>query len=83
MNPGNLPPGFSEFWGKYPRKVGKGQAARAWVKNGGAENLQAILKDLKSRRRPDDPQYIPHPSTYLNGWRWLDSDMEEESSGDW
>ena len=45
MNPNNLPKGFSEFWARYPRRVGKGQAAKAWVKNGGSDNLEAILKD--------------------------------------
>lgn len=83
MNPNNLPKGFAEFWARYPRRVGKGQAAKAWVKNGGADNLEAILKDLRNRAWPTDKQYIPHPATYLNGWRWLDTEVEEESNGEW
>lgn len=70
---------FETFWQKYPRKVGKGQARKAW---------KAALKKTKGEAIPiltgldahtanwtanqTDPQYIPHPSTWLNGERWLD-----------
>ena len=74
MNPNNLPKGFDEFWQAYPRqrRVGKGAAVRAFIKVGGQDVLPDILKDLKRRVWPDEAQYIPHPATYLNQWRWLD-----------
>lgn len=72
MNPNNLPKGFEELWKAYPRRVGKGAAVRAYVKVGGQDVLPDILKDLKRRVWPDEIQYVPHLSTYLNQWRWLD-----------
>ncbi len=83
MNPNNLPKGFDTFWKNYPRKVGKGAAARAFANVGGTDALADILKDLKRRQWPTDPQYIPHPGTYLNQWRWLDEDTQEDTNGDW
>ena len=76
MNPNKLPPGFADFWKAYPRRVGKGAAVRAYVKVGGQSVLPDILKDLKRREWPEDVQYIPHPATYLNQWRWLDEDAQ-------
>mgnify|MGYP003663516533 FL=1 len=85
MNPNKLPAGFSDFWSKYPKKVGKGSAVRAFVSVGGKDSLPEIMKDLRRRQWPDDVQFIPHPATYLNQWRWLDEDSGQEgnSHGDW
>ena len=83
MGPNNLPPGFAEFWAAYPRRVAKGAAAKAWVRNNGNDNLAEILKDLRARVWPSDAQYIPHGATYLNQWRWLDTDDLEGSDGEW
>ena len=81
MNPNKLPKGFDDYWKAYPRRIGKGAAVRAYIKVGGQEVLPDILKDLKRRVWPDDPQYIPHPSTYLNQWRWLDEPDVEDQGG--
>lgn len=69
------PPGFSEFWQDYPRKVGKGAARKAWRRL--KPPLGAILVALAWQRRSPDwqkdgGQYIPHPATYLNETRWED-----------
>lgn len=71
--------GFDLFWSNYPRKVGKGAARKAWkaaLKKTSAEMLQecALLYRFTC---PKDPQYIAHPSTWLNAERWLD-DMNPE-----
>lgn len=69
---------FSEFWKAYPRKVGKGQAEKAWGKvKRPAETLRAILEAIGWQRTSeqwtkDGGQYIPNPSTYLNQRRWED-----------
>lgn len=31
-----------------------------------------IMAGLAAHRFSDDPQYVPHPSTWLNGERWAD-----------
>ena len=70
---------FEEFWKAYPRKVGKGSARRAWLK---IKSPSAILEKIKNslswqinslQWTKEGGQYIPHPSTYLNQERWLDS----------
>ncbi len=73
------PGGFEKFWGAYPRRVARQAAVKGWNKLKPDPALQAeIITDLTARAR-DDPkwvedggQFIPHPSTYLNGARWKD-----------
>lgn len=67
------PDGFAAFWSAYPRKVGKGQAERAYRTATKATDPDTILAALVAY--PFDlgrPQFIPHASTWLNGKRWLD-----------
>lgn len=66
---------FAAFWDEYPRRVGKGQALKAYRaarKHADAATilagLLAQLPTLQARERA----YIPHASTWLNGQRWLD-----------
>lgn len=69
----------TRFWPAYPRKVGKENARKAFVriKPDGAL-LGTMLAALEREKlgneqwRRDDGQFIPHPATWLNGKRWLD-----------
>jgi hypothetical protein len=66
---------FEEFWHHYPRRVGKLAAQRAYRtarKHATAEAIQAGLGLAQFAR---DPQFIPHPATWLNQGRWMD-DLE-------
>jgi len=66
---------IEQIYQAYPKHVGKGQAFRA---------IKAALKKIHSSSLLDavnrysvsvagkDPQFIPHPSTWFNGERWLD-----------
>jgi hypothetical protein len=66
--------GFTEFWAMYPRKIGKGAARTAYrraLKKTEHPNILTALH-LYNLTRPQDPQYIPHPSTWLNQERWAD-----------
>lgn len=69
---------FLTFWESYPRKVGKGEAYRVWRKlRPSAKTLDRILLAIDRQRRSEQwrrekGQYIPHPSTWLNGRRWED-----------
>lgn len=68
---------FDEFWKAYPRKKGKGQARTAWVKAVKKVDPAVIVAAAVQFRQwcqqdGTEPQFIAHPSTWLNGERWLD-----------
>jgi hypothetical protein len=71
--------GFNRFWEAYPRKVGKGAARKAYARAAAKlraedrEPLPTILTAL-DRVKPtwDEPEFIPHASTWLNEERWDD-----------
>ena len=71
--------GFSEFWSAYPRKVGKGEAEKAWLKL--SPPLALVLESINWQRESrewlkDGGQFIPHPGTWLNSRRWEDEKTE-------
>jgi hypothetical protein len=66
---------FLTFWTLYPKKKGKGQAEKAWVKQ--QPPLESIRTALEwQKNQPDwvkdDGQFIPHPASYLNARGWED-----------
>lgn len=69
---------FAAFWDRYPRKVGKQAAYKAWGRLNPDSDLKisifAALEKQKATEqwRRDDGKYIPHASTWLNGRRWED-----------
>jgi hypothetical protein len=65
---------FDHFWAAYPRKVGKDAALRVWTRLGpGNDLLTAILGALEWQRAGwTEPQFIPHPRTWLHQGRWKD-----------
>ena len=70
-------PLFIEFWKAYPRKTNKDFAEKVFAKLKVDEALltkmiQAIYVQNKSVWKDKEQQYIPHPSTWLNGKRWED-----------
>lgn len=76
-------PQFNEFWEKYPRKVGKEDAWKAWLKMSPKPHLTTLLHALtlqvplwgKSAKK-----YTPHASKWLNAKRWQDEVDEGDSS---
>lgn len=66
---------FNEFWAAYPRKIGKPAAERAYRKIKPAEH-EALMGGLavwvKYWDERGQPEYTPHPSTFLNQRRWED-----------
>lgn len=71
------PDPFDEFWKAYPRKVGKGQARKAWTTATKKTDPHLLVKASVAFRQwceseQTEPQFIPHPATWLNGERWLD-----------
>lgn len=75
---------FDRFWATYPRRVGKGQAVRAWktaTKKADPSTIITAAAGFAAWCGQDgtDPQFIPHPSTWLNGERWLDERRPSEA----
>lgn len=75
------PDWFERFWALYPRKTNREASVRAW------DRLKPDLELCRVMDRAirvqigsvqwQDKQHIPHPSTWLNGKRWLDELGEE------
>jgi glutathionyl-hydroquinone reductase len=70
-------PLFVEFWKAYPRKTNKDFAEKVFAKLKVDDALltkmiQAIYAQNKTVWKDKEQQYIPHPSTWLNGKRWDD-----------
>lgn len=67
--------GFEAFWSAFPKKTGKGAAAKAWEKQ--RPPLGAVLESLRwqvgqPQWTKDRGQFIPHAATWLNQRRWED-----------
>ena len=67
---------FESFWKVYPRKVGK-EKCRNWFKfhKQNEELVQKMIEAVEEQKKSkqwSDPQYIPHPYTWLNQGRWED-----------
>lgn len=67
-------PSFLKFWEAYPRKVAKATAFKAWKSNGCEAIAEVVVNSVHEHVRNawSDPQFIPHPTTFLNGHRWED-----------
>jgi hypothetical protein len=69
---------FESFWSMYPKKVGKDAAYKSWKKTKpSSDTVSSILSAISWQIQSADwtkesGQFIPHPSTYLNGGRWKD-----------
>ena len=65
---------FDEFWKIYPRKVGKGQARKAFKAALKKTTLEVILAGVETMKADPllESEFTPHPATWLNGERWLD-----------
>lgn len=66
---------FDRFWAIYPRKTGKGAARKAWATATLTTTPDIILAGVERyapTRHGQDPQYTPHPATWLNQQRWED-----------
>ena len=75
---GQYPEDFLRFWAECPRKVGKGAALKAWAKlKPSASAASRITAAMVAQCASPDwlregGRYVPHPSTWLNEWRFDD-----------
>lgn len=84
----HYPAAFLAWWDTYPRKVGKLAALRAWerarARVGGAaphQTLQTACVAFAAASSGSDPQFLPHPSTWLNQGRWEDPEPMPAKAG--
>ncbi len=74
---------FEKFWSAYPRKAGNKQKAFEAFKKAGV-SLEILLAAIENQKQSsqwskDNGQFIPHPTTWLNGKRWEDQITVEKS----
>lgn len=64
---------FSEFWYRYPRRIGKLAAQRAYTKARKLTSATDILTGIETyiSTKPTWQEWA-HPSSWLNAGRWMD-----------
>lgn len=74
---------FEKFWTVYPRHEGKQNAKKAFdklhVDDALLETLINAIVKQKQSVQWSDPQFVPHPATWLNGRRWEDEPVKQGS----
>ena len=72
----NSPPEipFEDFWQVYPRKENKKRSRELWAAMSVKDQRSALdrLPLFLPQYAADDPQFIPMPTTWINGRRWED-----------
>lgn len=68
---------FDKFWREYPRRVGKGNAEKAWDKHGCDKIAETVLAAVSRCKvsfdwKKEAGAFIPHPATWLNRKGWED-----------
>jgi hypothetical protein len=69
---------FEEWWKVYPRKVGKPEAKRAWLKIERGVTLEKLIAETirwDNSQEWRDAQFIPYPATFLNRRQWEDESL--------
>lgn len=70
---------FERFWKRYPRKIQKGVARRAWVGARRKASVAEIIAGLERYSFAPNPLLQPHPSTWLNQERWADEEIVDRA----
>ena len=75
---------FEKFYEAFPRKVGKGQARKAFKTALTKVDFETILNGVvkyAKHTKNSEKQFIAHPATWLNGERWSDEyDVQRRAS---
>ncbi len=71
--------GFEHWWKAYPKKADKKKAlskfkafTKGWSDDRFTEFVNMITRDCKKRFATTEKEFVPLPTTYLNGERWND-----------
>lgn len=74
---------FSRFWAAYPKKRNKARAKQAFFRIKNIEKVFPVMMQALEKQKAsadwqkDGGQYIPLPTTWLNGERWEDVEQVE------
>lgn len=74
---------FSRFWAAYPKKRNKARARQAFFRIKKIEKVFPVMMQALGRQKAsadwqkDGGQFIPLPTTWLNGERWEDVEQVE------
>ena len=70
---------FNLWWECVPSKIGVGRARRAFKTALKKTDLQTLIAGIKKYAESvaDNPEFIAHPATWLNGERWLDEPVQK------
>jgi len=77
---------FDVFWKKYPRKVAKPNAQKAWLRIKPDDVVLKKMLDAINQQglSSKEIQFVPHPATWLNAKRWEDEvATASSSSNEW
>lgn len=74
----SLPEGFDLFWAAYPRHVAKPKAVKAYKAAVLIAAPAEIIAGVRAFKFSRDPEYQPHPATWLNQRRWQDETPQPE-----
>lgn len=78
-------PRWAAFWNKYPRRVSKKDARRAWARLNPTPELMALMFSALDWQIPlwerDNFTYAPYPASWLNGERWTDDPPKPHRGG--
>lgn len=83
QEPKTLDERFDKFWKAYPKRKDKKRAYKVFMKiKPDNELLQQMLDCIEREKKSldwlkDNGQYIPYPSSWLNGERWNDEDITD------
>lgn len=65
---------FDIFWQRYPRRIGKIAALKAYQRARTVATADEILAGVENYRKhlPEEARFICHASTFLSQGRWMD-----------
>ena len=66
---------FDQFWTTFPRKTDKARAKRSFLRLTKTEQELAV-SNIQRLYSETPAQFVPHPSTYINGKRWEDQAIQ-------
>ena len=73
---------FEKFYAKYPNKVKKERALKAWLKHN--PDIDVVLKALEYQtsndRRFREKEFTPHPASWLNDKEWENEPVKRKGN---
>jgi hypothetical protein len=74
---------FEQWYSHYPRKVGKVDARKAWLKIERGVSLETLIAETirwDNSQEWRDLQFVPYPATFLRRRMWEDESLPYRAS---